>query len=756
MADLNSIELDPEAQSLFEQLGGTESWKQTRPDLMVAERLAQTLLEEQQRFDAVRITLVEWVYLISRYLVSDTYARTSDGETKAFGVLEKKLTKLAAAPGHLGAMMVRFRGAPPNAELPEKYDYEVVIGNTAVDLHMAPVLARRSGGRYAKLPDRLLDAFTVLADYGVNNIYMRLSPAGGQNAASLRAALKILCGFRKARQTSAPIAIEYEQFQRTVPVINDENFFPDPNLTVLAGINGLSVQAMENLVFKVDNWLRRQKDTSAEKKYAGVYNAAIELPKLKAQVKTPPVELNNVKWLISDSDAEAVSAEKTYIAQLAMDMAGASPQQVAKMIKSVYGDDYAKINSAMLGERLHLSSHLLNAAEQRANHADIEKEVLGNLQMRLDQVKDHVIDEMNVREDTEAATRRPDQAVPPDVVHEQIYRMVQFFKGRSVTRKKMVGLVHRAIEFTPRDFEILASDFKISDQAAHALVDRLKGCFTEEGRFKKSAFHDAIGDFQQYESKIFSFLWHHMKDAILSEDRVPFLNALQTLTARMNQPKRAFKVLIEDICGDPENVQFSDNKAVMLASLIVHRPDKSLADYEITPEDIVLNRHNLDDMMVQYAAWRIEKLREAFFAKLNTIHHKLSEALTLGHTNEKHIPAAVMINLERELYIFLSLVECDSGKAILRSAVREYGDPNAEIYQLKKSQEFMSGLLQNLRVVLRGLGTIGSMNDMAILEQVRMQDETFQRLKKDPKHRAQAGRITEWVDEAIKIIKFRA
>ena len=159
---------------------------------------------------------------------------------------------------------------------------------------------------------------------------------------------------------------------------------------------------------------------------------------------------------------------------------------------------------------------------------------------------------MNVREDTGATTRGSDQAMPPDVVHEQIYRMVQFFKGRSVTRKKMVGLVHHAIEFTPRDFEILASDFKITDEAAHALVDRLKRCFTEEGRFKKSAFHDAIGDFQQYESKIFSFLWHHMKDAILSEDRVPFLNALQTLTARMNQPKRAFKVLIEDICGEPE------------------------------------------------------------------------------------------------------------------------------------------------------------------------------------------------------------
>ena len=77
---------------------------------------------------------------------------------------------------------------------------------------------------------------------------------------------------------------------------------------------------------------------------------------------------------------------------------------------------------------------------------------------------------------------------------------------------------------------------------------------------------------------------------------------------------------------------------------------------------------------------------------MNTIHHKLSEALTLGHTNEKQIPAAVILNLERELYIFLSLVECDTGKAILRSAVREYGDPNAEIYHAQKKSGFHGGV----------------------------------------------------------------
>jgi len=265
-----------------------------------------------------------------------------------------------------------------------------------------------------------------------------------------------------------------------------------------------------------------------------------------------------------------------------------------------------------------------------------------------------------------------------------------------------------------------------------------------------------VDHFTKYEQKIFAFLWHHMKDAILPEDRVPFLNALQTLTAQMNQPKRAFKILLEDICSDPEKVQFSDNKAVMLANLIVHRPDKALADYEITPEDIVLNRHSLDAMVVEYASWRIEKESEIFFTKVNTIHTKLTEALSLGQTSEKQIPASVLLNLERELYIFLSMVECDTGKAILRSAVNEYGVPGAQIYHLKESEKFMGGLLQNLRVVLRGVGSVGSMNDVAMLEAVKARNEDFQRLKNDRQFRAQARLISEWADEAIKIIKFRS
>lgn len=87
-------------------------------------------------------------------------------------------------------------------------------------------------------------------------------------------------------------------------------------------------------------------------------------------------------------------------------------------------------------------------------------------------------------------------------------------------------------------------------------------------------------------------------------------------------------------------------------------------------------------MVVQYASWRIDKEREQFFTKEKTIHNKMMEALCLGETAEKHIPASVLLNLERERYIFLSMVACDTGKSILRSAVNEYGDPQSDLDQV--------------------------------------------------------------------------
>jgi hypothetical protein len=48
------------------------------------------------------------------------------------------------------------------------------------------------------------------------------------------------------------------------------------------------------------------------------------------------------------------------------------------------------------------------------------------------------------------------------------------------------------------------------------------------------------------------------------------------------------------------------------------------------------------------------------------------------------------------------------------------------------------------------------MQDIGMLEGVKERNEDFQRLKNDRMFRAQAKKVTEWADEAIKFIKFRA
>jgi hypothetical protein len=125
-------------------------------------------------------------------------------------------------------------------------------------------------------------------------------------------------------------------------------------------------------------------------------------------------------------------------------------------------------------------------------------------------------------------------------------------------------------------------------------------------------------------------------------------------------------------------------------------------------------------------------------------------------TRSHRISARDLLALEREVFIFLSLVETMVGRSVLRSAVNEYGSPESDLYFLKQSERYMSQLLQNLRIAIRGLANIGSMEAIPSLEAVKTREEVFQRLKKTKAHRDQSRLIGEWIDEAVKLIKYRS
>jgi len=747
--DEKEICLDDAARQLFSQIEGLEEHKKGRS---AAELMAESLAEEQKQHDVWRILLCEIVHHIADYFQRmDLDARQTE-ERQTFDQLSETLAKLSQLPRQAGRLLVRYRGLSVGSDIPERLDYEIVFGNMVVDLDFVPTMIKRHGSLLSHLMGQLLDAFGGFSDRGINNLHLSLPKGDPDSLDRLRRSLHILCRFYRVHANQRDIVLGAGK-ENVVPMVTDEKGILSTNLTLVAGVNRLGAKTMRNLVAKVDAWMHKKEASNEGCEFTSVYNAIFGLPKISAQLIPPPVEINNMDWLMRGQSEKRFTREKAKVARIIASVE-ASPERAAKMIKSVYGDDYQKINSQHLEERLGLSSGLLQAIDSKAKGDDARQEVLTNLKQRLDTVRDDVFDNLYFSRSEDCGVSG--RGCILGAVHRQLHKMVSFFKGRSATRKKMTSMVHGTIRFEEHDYDVLSQDFGIDMDEARQLVDVLKKCFNEKGRFLKSSFAAALPRFTRYEKKIFEFLWRHLKDVVAPEDRTVFLNALQLLTSRMNQPKRAFKILLEDFLKNPGDIQFSDAKALVLANLILHEYDKSLADIEITPEDILFNQRGLNAEVARYAAWRMDRDQEAFFDKVRTVHKALCEALEFGMTRKHRLSAKDLLGLEREVYIFLSMIETSVGGSVLRSAVTEYGSPESDLYFLKESDRLLPNLLQNLRIAIRGLANIGNMDNIPSLEAVKTREEVFQRLKKTKAHRDQSRLISEWVDEAVKIIKFRS
>ena len=505
--DEKEINLDDAAKQLFAQIGGIEEHQKGQS---AADMMAKSLAEEQKQQDVWRILLCEIVHHIARYFQPmDLDARQTE-ERQTFDQLSDTLGKLSQLPQHAGRILVRFRGISADSDIPERLDYEILFGNMVVDLEMIPTMIKRHGHLLSHLMGQLLVAFGIFSDRGINNLHLKL-PKGDPNSLNrLRRSLHILCRLYGAHENQRDIILGTGK-KNVVPMVIDEKGNLSTNLTMMAGVNRIGAQTMRNLITKVDTWMQKKEEADEGCQFTSVYNAIFGLPKISAQLIPPPLEINNLDWLMREESEKSFTREKAKVARIIASVE-VSPEKVAKVIKSVYGDDYQKINSHHLEERLGLSSHLLEAIDNKPKSEDARQEVLTNLKKRLDTVRDDVFDNLYVAHSEDDKVDASGSIL--GVVNRQLSKMVSFFKGRSSTRKKMIAMVHGTIQFKEPDFEILSKDFDIDMDEARQLVDALKKCFNEKGRFLKSAFTDALSRFTRYEKKIFEFLWRHLKDVV--------------------------------------------------------------------------------------------------------------------------------------------------------------------------------------------------------------------------------------------------
>jgi hypothetical protein len=216
----------------------------------------------------------------------------------------------------------------------------------------------------------------------------------------------------------------------------------------------------------------------------------------------------------------------------------------------------------------------------------------------------------------------------------------------------------------------------------------------------------------------------------------------------MQTPKLSIRILLSDFCQNTKTINYSDSKALMLCSILIQKYSKGLIDLEITPEDILKVREDLDKEIANYTAWRIDKDQNSFFEKMQTIHQNLVKTIDPDRKNAQSMPLPFLISLEREAYILFSLVGGNSAHSILLSAAKEYGDPDSMIYHGKQSQNYIGALLKNLRIVIRGLGKVGGSEDLSALDEIVGNGDRLSAIGKTDRNKLLIIQIMNLIEDA--------
>ena len=720
------INLDVSAEELYAQLGGVEVRKLKKLDFSGSDRLAQSLLDEQKRYEALRFRIADLVYQIGVCLDSPSNSGNDELAKMLLIQFEKIFSTLSKNPQIGNTTLIRHRGAFGESRVDNKKDYEVLSGNISLDADATRAIAKGQGKDSSQLLEKLDRGFETLWNHSINNFLLKI-PKGRQELKRLWISLQFAARYFAAVEKNSPITLSMGGKSVSLRPIHNENNVPDLNLTLLAVLNGLQPQKMQAMVHKVDSLMRSTESTAKKYQYTSIYDAILNIKRFRSRLKPSPIEVNNIKWLMVSDEQTPVSDQMAKVARLVMDTSGGSSTETVRVLKSVYGEDYAKIDSQQIAERLQLTSGLLDTIENKSKGEEIRTEVLNNVEERLSKVKADVFDNIRI-EGNRIKTHTPGKGTFIEKVHTKIIKMVTFQKKRSVTKKKMTQMVHRVIDFDNQDYETLAVDFRVSVDEAKTLVKMLKSCFDSQGNFSKSTFGRIIPDLERYERRIFDFLWHNLKESLHQNDRTAFLDSLQLLVDRLKQPQNSISVLLEDLYQNSSVIRFADRKAFMLGNRLVRSYSQEIISYQITPEDVLLTDAGLDRKITSYAAWKIDNNQDKFFEKIRTIHHRLLEALDAEEEQKHLIGIQDLLALEREAYIFLALVGGTTSKSVLLSALKEYGHPDSDLYQLSQSPKHMADLLQLLKVVIRSVGRVGDSTEAVLIDHLTGRLEVFSQL----------------------------
>lgn len=734
--------------------------------------ILESLYDSQGRNDALITLLVELCHLLSACLRRDQGPSEMPADLRVGGAegdmidvplqidpyaqLGKTLDKLDKRPGHDGTVLIRACRHAVKDKADDRPDYMIYFSDIVINRQVVAAMVRRVGDHMTYLNALILKAFQTLSAHKILSLFLRIPEAQFSGTEELKVALSIIARYRLALESAESLMFHDGARNMAMSIMKDEGAIPDPNLTLLAGLNGIPSETMNGLVKEVHHWIRVSDTSAGAHRYASIYDAIAGVKNLRGKFRIPPIELNNIRWILLDKLGSKLPKAKAQLAWLIREKLAGDVLDQVLYLESLYGGDYGTIAARELGLRLKRLSAIIDAVGDRPKKAMIIEEIVTHLQWHMDRIPDDIIRQFSIEQGVLAVQGDQRPAFEVGRVHDLIVRIIEFYAGRLDTRQKMRQVGRKDIEFNSRDHEILARDFDLSPLDVKAIIKLMQKCFDVNGRFNKSGFQSRVASFARYEEKVFEILWHFLKQPMLPEDRIAFLNALQLLFIRMDKQEDALQVLLNDFLEEPDRVNFHDRNGIMLANLLLRRYNKELEiDIEITPEEVFLVREGLNREAAAAALMMVDQQRDAFVEKIRTIHRAVINSLDQAVQDEDNLRTKQLLSLEREMHIFVALIGGDIARSVLRSALNEYGNPDAEIYHMNSEVAIFEAFLLHLKVILRGLGRAGDASDEWIIAHVADRREEFLMISPEARHAVLVDRVLEWTAKAKDNIQSR-
>lgn len=415
-------------------------------------------------------------------------------------------------------------------------------------------------------------------------------------------------------------------------------------------------------------------------------------------------------------------------------------------------NDYDEMDAKSLLTQLIVFSLILNHLQKSDGYRDMVSLLTSLLRIGIHRVSGEALDAVTIRRDGIQVDIQG-KVTLLGTMNSELLTIVSLGKEGHMTEKQL-RTVETLIK-TPNheNLQAVSLAFQIPFKDTERITQLIQNLFDGQRNFLRRTFIVTLGELACYGNRAFELAWCISKVLDGRVNRVAFLNALQHLISRMERPKRALRFLLADFCRSPNSVQFSDRNAMMLANILLRTYNKELdVDIEMTPEEVLGVRKGLDKDVVNYAQFRIDTVETRFAAKVRTIHEKL--IAWLAHPPPANAKPSIrhLLLLEREIFIFLSLLSGKTAHRILVSALNEYGDPHAGIYRYPDAHKHLPFFLQQLKIIARGVGRIGRIDDVALLRKIGEHGRTIAQRYGSKENQVALARTMQGVDHAIRNI----